>query len=175
MGGGAIRFVARTIRFIVMTAVVHRSNARIQRQFKHQTGHGKYIFALRNEVVDKRAVQTHLSAYPLSAQHGGMGRRAGADTDPLLRTSRKGRSRVFNLLSMLLSGLFTGLIARWLYPGAVHLGLGKTILLGIGGSLIAGLAASWRDGRPLGEGFSRAGCIASVLGAMLLIFLFRHF
>lgn len=82
---------------------------------------------------------------------------------------------VFNLLSMILSGLVIGLFARLFYPGSVPMGLGHTILLGIGGSLVAGLAASWRDGRPWGEGFSRAGCIASVLGAMLLIFIGRHF
>jgi len=86
-----------------------------------------------------------------------------------------GKGAVFNLLSMILGGLITGLVARWLYPASLHMGLGKTILLGIGGSLVAGLAASWRDGRPWGEGVSRAGCIASVLGAMLLIFIARHF
>jgi uncharacterized membrane protein YeaQ/YmgE (transglycosylase-associated protein family) len=82
---------------------------------------------------------------------------------------------VFNLLSLIVSGLLTGLAARWFYPGAVHMGLGKTILLGIGGSLVAGLAASWRDGGRWDDGFNRAGCIASVLGAMLLIFVARHF
>jgi len=82
---------------------------------------------------------------------------------------------MFNLLGMLISGLLIGIAARWFYPGAVHMGLAHTVLLGIGGSLLAGLAASWKDGRPLSEGFSRAGCIASVLGAMLLIFIARHF
>jgi uncharacterized membrane protein YeaQ/YmgE (transglycosylase-associated protein family) len=82
---------------------------------------------------------------------------------------------VFNIVSMLLSGLFVGLFARWFYPGFVPMGLGHTIALGIGGSLVAGFAASWSDGRPWSEGFSRAGCIGSVLGAMLLIFIGRHF
>lgn len=82
---------------------------------------------------------------------------------------------MFNLIGMILSGLFTGLLARWLYPGTIHMGLGHTIALGIGGSLLAGLAASWRDGGPWSSGFSRAGCIGSVLGAMLLIFIGRHF
>jgi uncharacterized membrane protein YeaQ/YmgE (transglycosylase-associated protein family) len=86
-----------------------------------------------------------------------------------------GKRAVFNLLSMILSGLIIGLAARWFYPGTVPMGLGHTILLGIGGSLVAGLAASWRDGRPWGDGISRAGCIGSVLGAMLLIFIGRHF
>jgi uncharacterized membrane protein YeaQ/YmgE (transglycosylase-associated protein family) len=45
------------------------------------------------------------------------------------------------------------------------------MLLGIGGSLLAGLIAS-RGGR--GDGVNRAGCLASIVGAMLLIFLGRH-
>lgn len=81
---------------------------------------------------------------------------------------------MFNLISMLIGGLFTGLVARWLYPGAVHMGLGRTILLGIAGSLVAGFATSWSSGKPLNEGVNRAGCIASVLGAMVLIFIGRH-
>ena len=80
-----------------------------------------------------------------------------------------------NILSMILSGLIVGLLARFFYPGVVELGLVRTVLLGIGGSLVAGLAASLRKGGTLGEGVNRAGCLASVLGAMLLIFLGRHF
>ena len=82
---------------------------------------------------------------------------------------------MLNVLSLIISGLVIGLAARFLYPAALHMGLGHTILLGIGGSLIAGLAASFRDGRSWSSGFSRAGCIASVIGAMLLIFIGRHF
>jgi uncharacterized membrane protein YeaQ/YmgE (transglycosylase-associated protein family) len=82
---------------------------------------------------------------------------------------------VFNILSMILGGLLIGLFARFFYPGSVPMGIGHTIVLGIGGSLVAGLAASWRDGGPWDQGVSRAGCIGSVLGAMLLIFIGRHF
>lgn len=82
---------------------------------------------------------------------------------------------MFKVISLLISGLVIGFAARFLYPGSIHMGLGRTILLGIGGSLIAGLAASFSDGSPWSKGFSRAGCIASVLGAMLLIFIGRHF
>ena len=86
---------------------------------------------------------------------------------------------MFNVLSMILSGLFVGMFARFFYPGTVPMGIGHTIVLSIGGSLLAGLAASMRDGSPVSsrsgrDGFSRAGCIASVLGAMLLIFIGRH-
>ncbi len=78
---------------------------------------------------------------------------------------------MFKLISIIVSGLIVGLAARYLYPGAVPMGLGRTILLGIAGSLVAGLAAGW--GRKDG-GVSRAGCLASILGAMVLIFIGRH-
>jgi uncharacterized membrane protein YeaQ/YmgE (transglycosylase-associated protein family) len=71
------------------------------------------------------------------------------------------------ILGALFSGFFIGLLARWFYPGAVHLGLIATILLGIGGSLLAELVARR-------QGSSRpVGCLASVLGAMALILLGR--
>ena len=74
---------------------------------------------------------------------------------------------MFRILSALISGFVIGLLARWLYPGAVHLGVGMTILLGIGGSLLADLVAQ-RSGSD-----QRVGCLASVLGAMALILLGR--
>ncbi|MFM9936922.1 MAG: GlsB/YeaQ/YmgE family stress response membrane protein [Novosphingobium sp.] len=80
---------------------------------------------------------------------------------------------MFNLISIVFSGLVVGLAARFLYPGAVEMGLGRTILLGIAGSLIAGLAANWgrREGA---SGINRAGCLASIVGAMVVIFIGRH-
>ena len=80
---------------------------------------------------------------------------------------------MFNLISIVFSGLMVGLAARFLYPGAVEMGLGRTVLLGIGGSLLAGLAASWGS-RDSNGGISRAGCLASIVGAMVLIFIGRH-
>jgi uncharacterized membrane protein YeaQ/YmgE (transglycosylase-associated protein family) len=73
---------------------------------------------------------------------------------------------MFNVIGAIVSGLFVGALARWFYPGAVPMGWGMTILLGVGGSLLAGLIAN----RGIGEGFNRAGCLASVLGGMALIF-----
>ena len=72
---------------------------------------------------------------------------------------------MFNIIGAVVSGLLVGALARWFYPGAVEMGWGMTILLGIGGSLVAGLLTSRGS-----EGFSRAGCLASILGAMALIF-----
>ena len=80
---------------------------------------------------------------------------------------------MFKLVSILFSGLLVGLAARYLYPGAVPMGLGRTILLGIAGSLVAGLAAGW--GGKDRDAVTRAGCLASILGAMAVIFIGRQF
>ena len=77
---------------------------------------------------------------------------------------------MFNLIGAIISGLFVGALARYFYPGAVEMGWPMTILLGVGGSLLAGLIAG--RGR-YGEGFQRAGCFASIIGAIGLIFVGR--
>lgn len=75
---------------------------------------------------------------------------------------------MINIISAIVAGLVVGVLARWFYPGDVPMGWIMTILLGIGGSLAAGLVVT--RGR---DGFQRAGCLASVLGAMALILLAR--
>ena len=75
---------------------------------------------------------------------------------------------MFNIIGAIISGLIIGALARWFYPGAIEMGWIATILLGVGGSLAAGLITS----RGSSE-FSRAGCLASILGAMALIFIGR--
>ena len=69
---------------------------------------------------------------------------------------------------MAVIGFVVGLIARAMLPGTQNVGIVMTALLGIGGSFLAGMA-----GRALGwyaEG-DAAGFIASVLGAVLLLFI----
>ena len=75
---------------------------------------------------------------------------------------------MLNLIGALFSGLIIGALARYFYPGAVDMGLGMTMLLGIGGSLLAGFATTLGS-----EGFNRAGCLASIVGAVVLIFIGR--
>jgi uncharacterized membrane protein YeaQ/YmgE (transglycosylase-associated protein family) len=75
---------------------------------------------------------------------------------------------MINIIGAIVSGLIVGALARFFYPGEVPMGWIATILLGIGGSLLAGLVVS--RGR---REFNRAGCLASILGAIVLIFLGR--
>jgi uncharacterized membrane protein YeaQ/YmgE (transglycosylase-associated protein family) len=74
------------------------------------------------------------------------------------------------ILATIVIGLVVGVIAKLLMPGRDPGGFVVTTLLGIGGALIARLigdALGWY--RP-GEG---AGLIASVLGAVVLLVIYR--
>jgi uncharacterized membrane protein YeaQ/YmgE (transglycosylase-associated protein family) len=75
---------------------------------------------------------------------------------------------MLNLIGAAISGLIVGALARWFYPGTVPMGWIATILLGIAGSLAAGWVTT--RGR---DGLQPAGCLASVIGAIVLIFLGR--
>ncbi|GEP45079.1 GlsB/YeaQ/YmgE family stress response membrane protein [Brevifollis gellanilyticus] len=73
-------------------------------------------------------------------------------------------------LWMLIIGLVVGLVAKALTPGKDPGGCLITMLLGIAGSLVAGYlgrAMNWyQEGQPV-------GFLASVLGAILLLVVFR--
>lgn len=71
---------------------------------------------------------------------------------------------------MLIIGLIVGAIAKFIMPGKDPGGIIVTILIGIVGALIAGFL-----GRTLGwyNDGEAAGFIASVVGAILLLFIYR--
>jgi uncharacterized membrane protein YeaQ/YmgE (transglycosylase-associated protein family) len=76
------------------------------------------------------------------------------------------------ILWTLLIGFVAGLLARALKPGDDMLGFFMTILLGIGGALLAryvGGALGWYGPN------DPAGFIASVVGAILLLVIFAMF
>ncbi len=72
---------------------------------------------------------------------------------------------MINLISSAITGLIIGALAQLLYPGDQPLGFWMTMLLGIAGSLLAGMITN--RGK---TGFNRAGFLASILGALVLIF-----
>jgi uncharacterized membrane protein YeaQ/YmgE (transglycosylase-associated protein family) len=82
---------------------------------------------------------------------------------------------MFNLIGALLSGLVVGAMARFFYPGTVDIGWGMTMLLGVGGALLVGILTSLTSKQGFKEGFNRAGCLGSVIGAMALIWLARYY
>lgn len=79
---------------------------------------------------------------------------------------------MINIISAIISGLIIGALARFFYPGDVPMGWIMTIVLGIAGSLLAGLVTAGSTGG-IGGGVNRAGCLASVIGAVVLIFIGR--
>jgi uncharacterized membrane protein YeaQ/YmgE (transglycosylase-associated protein family) len=75
-----------------------------------------------------------------------------------------------HVLWMIIVGLIVGALAKLIMPGRDPGGIIITILLGIAGSLVAGFlgrAVGWyREGDP-------AGFIASVIGAVILLAIYR--
>lgn len=71
---------------------------------------------------------------------------------------------------MLIIGLIVGALAKFIMPGKDPGGIIVTILIGIVGALVAGFL-----GRSLGwyEVGESAGFIASLVGAILLLFVYR--
>lgn len=72
------------------------------------------------------------------------------------------------IISAIVIGLIVGLVARLMKPGDDSMGWIKTILVGIGGSLIATYGGQALGLYQAGQG---AGFIGSVVGAVVLLFL----
>jgi len=71
------------------------------------------------------------------------------------------------IIGTIVVGLIIGAIARFLMPGEQKMGWIMTILLGIGGSVAAGVVGQQLGWYQAGQG---AGWIASVVGALVLLF-----
>ena len=72
-------------------------------------------------------------------------------------------------------GFFIGLIARALLPGADQMGMIATSAVGIVGSLIGGVLGRLVSKPAPGSSFHPAGFLMSVVGAVLLLWILRHF
>jgi uncharacterized membrane protein YeaQ/YmgE (transglycosylase-associated protein family) len=81
------------------------------------------------------------------------------------------------IVSLLVSGLIIGLLARFAVPGKDPLKLWQTILLGIAGSLLGGLLASLLgvlDGDDtISGGEAGASFLFALGGAIVLLILYR--
>lgn len=75
-----------------------------------------------------------------------------------------------DILTAILIGLLVGVVAKLLMPGRDPGGWIVTILLGMGGSMLAGYF-----GRFMGwyENGATAGFVASVLGAIFILMIYR--
>ena len=79
---------------------------------------------------------------------------------------------MWSLIVAIIVGFIAGLIARAIHPGDDKAGFWVTTLLGIAGSLVATYG-----GRMLGlyDDNVAAGFIASVIGAIILLFIYNLF
>jgi uncharacterized membrane protein YeaQ/YmgE (transglycosylase-associated protein family) len=86
-----------------------------------------------------------------------------------LRKERK----MLHIISMLVVGLITGALARFFLPGKDPMGMLMTALLGIAGSFVGGLISSLIWPTEGGTHLHPAGIILSIIGAILLLLLWR--
>ena len=76
------------------------------------------------------------------------------------------------VIAWILFGLVVGVIAKLLMPGRDPGGFIVTILLGIAGALIGGFIGRAMGLYAAGEG---AGWLVSILGAVIVLFIYRKF
>ena len=81
---------------------------------------------------------------------------------------------MFHLLWMFIIGIVVGAIARWIMPGAEHMGLFMTGLLGIAGSVIGGFIARLFSKPADGAIVHPAGIVLSVIGALILLYVIQR-
>ncbi len=72
-----------------------------------------------------------------------------------------------------ITGFLIGLLARAILPGSNRMGFIMTVILGIAGSLVGGFLSSLVSKPPEGSRFHAAGFLWSVVGAIVLLLLWR--
>lgn len=77
---------------------------------------------------------------------------------------------MLGILGWIIFGLIVGVVAKFLMPGRDPGGLIVTILLGIAGALVGGFVGRLAGFYGPGDA---AGFLMSILGAILLLFLYR--
>lgn len=74
-----------------------------------------------------------------------------------------------NILWTIIVGFVIGVVAKMIHPGKENMGFIMTVLLGIGGSFLAGVIGQYLGWYQAGEG---AGFIASVVVAIVLLVIY---
>jgi uncharacterized membrane protein YeaQ/YmgE (transglycosylase-associated protein family) len=76
---------------------------------------------------------------------------------------------------MFIVGIIVGFIARAIMPGKQSMGILMTGVLGVAGSIVGGLISRLFSKPADGALFHPAGIIMSILGAILILFLWSRF
>ena len=80
------------------------------------------------------------------------------------------------IISLIVVGLIAGALARLIIPGRQNLSIPMTILLGIIGSFVGGFLGFLIFQHDLTDGFFQpAGIIGSIIGAVIVLFLYTRF
>jgi len=80
---------------------------------------------------------------------------------------------MLHLIWSIVVGFVVGLVARALLPGADHMGMIATTLVGIVGSVVGGLIGNAIKKPAPGSAFHPAGFIMSIVGAIVLLLILR--
>jgi uncharacterized membrane protein YeaQ/YmgE (transglycosylase-associated protein family) len=79
------------------------------------------------------------------------------------------------IISLIIVGLIAGFIARAVIPGRQSMGIVKTIILGIIGSFVGGLLGFLIfQHDPMDGFFQPAGIIGSIIGAIIVLFIYTR-
>jgi uncharacterized membrane protein YeaQ/YmgE (transglycosylase-associated protein family) len=82
---------------------------------------------------------------------------------------------LLHIIWMFIVGIIVGAIARFILPGTEHMGIFMTGILGIIGSIVGGFIARLFSKPAPGAPFHPAGIIMSIIGAVLVLFLWNKF
>ncbi len=75
-------------------------------------------------------------------------------------------------IAWIVLGLIVGILAKWLMPGPDGGGFIMTVILGIVGAMVGGFISSF-FGFGTVDGFNLGSMVIAVLGAMLVLFIYR--
>ena len=78
---------------------------------------------------------------------------------------------MLHIIWSIIVGFIVGWISLKIMPGAQHLGFIGTTLLGISGSIVGGLIARIFSKPAPGSAFHPAGFLLSIIGAIILVFI----
>ena len=81
---------------------------------------------------------------------------------------------MLHYLWMFIVGIVVGAIAKFFVPGAGHLGLILTGVLGIVGSFVGGFIARLFSKPPPGSPIHPAGILLSIVGAVIVLWAWTH-
>jgi len=87
----------------------------------------------------------------------------------------KEERNMIHVLWSIILGFVCGLLARAILPGAQHMGFIATSALGIAGSFLGGLLARVFSKPKEGARYHPAGLVLSVIGAIIVLYLWQRF